>query len=86
MEAVRTHSPDCVLLDLLMPEMTGREVLQQIQQEGLGIPVIVITADVQTTTRHECLELGATAVLNKPRNAEELLAAVRSVCVVDEDH
>lgn len=79
LELIRSQAPDCVVLDLLMPEMTGQDLLQEIRREELDVPVIVITADVQTTTQKECLELGAAAVLHKPRDAEELVNAVRSV-------
>lgn len=79
LELIRSQAPDCVVLDLLMPEMTGQDLLQEIRREELDVPVIVITADVQTTTQKKCLELGAAAVLHKPRDAEELVNAVRSV-------
>lgn len=73
LEMISTHHPDCVVLDLLMPEMEGREVLKEMRDRGLQIPTIVMTADIQETTRSECLELGALAVLNKLPKGEELL-------------
>lgn len=72
LEILRSKSPDCILLDLLMPEMEGREVLKILREQGSKIPVIVITADIQKTTRSECLELGAIAVINKIPDSEEL--------------
>jgi CheY-like chemotaxis protein len=56
---------DCIFLDLLMPDIDGREFLQILRDEGLKIPVVVITADIQETTREECLNLGAIAVMKK---------------------
>lgn len=85
LEIIRSQALDCVLLDLLMPEMTGQALLKEIRRERLDIPVIVMTADVQSTTREACLALGATAVLHKPREAEELADAVRSVFNADEE-
>ena len=73
LEMITTHNPDCVVLDLLMPEMEGREVLRVMRDRGLQIPTIVMTADIQETTRAECLELGALTVLNKLPKGEELL-------------
>ena len=72
LEILQSKSPDCILLDLLMPEMEGREVLKILREQGSKIPVIVITADIQKTTRCECLELGAIAVINKIPDSEEL--------------
>jgi CheY-like chemotaxis protein len=68
-----SSEPDCVLLDLIMPEMGGLEVLQELYDKKLSLPVIVHTADIQETTRQHCLELGAIAFINKPLKPEELL-------------
>jgi CheY-like chemotaxis protein len=72
LEMLPRISPDCILLDLLMPEMEGREVLKILREQGSKIPVIVITADIQKTTHCECLELGAIAVINKIPDSEVL--------------
>lgn len=76
LEMIRTHKPDCVILDLLMPEMEGREVLNAMRSEGLQVPTIVVTADIQESTRLECLKLGAIAVLHKLPKADELLPSI----------
>jgi CheY-like chemotaxis protein len=72
----RERWPDCILLDLLMPEISGIEVLEQLNAQRLLIPTIVITADIQETSRQHCLELGAVAVVNKPPNQHALQAAI----------
>ncbi|MCB1022098.1 MAG: response regulator [Acidobacteria bacterium] len=64
--------PELMLVDLLMPELTGYEVLEKLQQQACSIPRVVLTADVQETAKQQCLELGAFRVLNKPPK-EELL-------------
>jgi len=69
--------PDCLLLDLLMPEMNGFEVLETMHNDGLAIPVIVITADIQDASCRKCMEVGAFRFINKPFNVAELLEAVR---------
>lgn len=71
-EMADIHRPDCICLDVLLPELNGFEVLQKLKEEGLDIPVIMITADTQETTREKCLNLGAFAVMNKPAKAEIL--------------
>jgi CheY-like chemotaxis protein len=66
------HNPDCVLVDKLMPELDGEKFLQFLKQRNLTIPVIVITADIQESTRKQCINLGAFEVVNKPFKAEKL--------------
>lgn len=74
-----------MLLDLLMPEMEGREVLQAMRDRGYKIPVIVITADIQSTTRCECLDLGALAVIHKMPNSDELLGWIKKALSPSEE-
>ena len=73
-----THRPDCILLDLLMPEMDGFELLNKFKEQGMTIPVIVSTADIQDTTRKTCLELGAVSLINKPPKKDGLLKAIQN--------
>ncbi len=68
--------PDCMLLDLLMPKVSGVEVLQELHKKHLTLPVIIHTSDIQEETRQECLALGAVAFLNKPAKEENLLTAI----------
>lgn len=72
LEMALAHKPECMFLDLLMPEMDGFEVLKTLQEQGSQLPVIVLTADIQETTRQQCFELGAMAVLNKPVVPDQL--------------
>ena len=66
--------PDCILLDLLMPEVSGFDVLQTLQSQlDNPIPVIVLTADIQDTSKKKCLEYGARYFLNKPPKQDILL-------------
>ena len=78
-EMVASTSPDCILLDLIMPEMGGMEVLQELSGQGSRVPVIVLTADIQETTRAACKELGAAAFVNKPPQENELGGAIERV-------
>ena len=78
--SIITHeAPDLILLDLLMPGMDGIEVLRKLQDGGVSIPVIVITADIQETTHAECLEAGAVSVINKPPKQDILLEEVEKI-------
>ena len=82
---VTTYEPDCVVLDIIMPEMSGLEVLAALSQRHPEIPVIVLTADIQHSTCEKCRELGAVAVLHKPVEGEQLQQTIRQALAVDEE-
>jgi len=63
---------DAVVLDLLMHGMYGLEVLQKLKELNPDLPVIVITADIQRTTREMVKGAGAVAMVNKPVTKEQL--------------
>jgi CheY-like chemotaxis protein len=79
LETIDNQTPDCILTDLLMPDMDGFEFLSNLQAQQLKIPTIIISADIQETSRDRCLELGAIAFINKPPKETELRQAVRQV-------
>lgn len=79
LEAARKHSPDCIISDLLMPEMDGFEFLEAMQKENSQIPIIVASADIQESSRQKVFDLGATEFLNKPFRPEQLLEKVAAV-------
>lgn len=76
LEMLNTHSPDCLLLDLLMPELDGFGVLATLKEQGSKIPVIVLSADIQYSVRQQCLELGAVMMLKKPPKGPQILEAI----------
>lgn len=79
LQMVSAYSPDCILLDIIMPGMDGLKILNALKEKESKIPMIVITADIQESTRKQCLELGARAVINKPPKDDELLSTIRKV-------
>ena len=76
LEKIAARKPDCILTDLLMPDMGGLELLESLRELAAAIPVIIITGNIQESVRQRCLELGAAAVVNKPVRQEELLPAI----------
>jgi FixJ family two-component response regulator len=78
LDSLASRRPDCLILDLHMPGMTGLHVLQRLQQSGVRVPTIVITAYDEPETRSHCLAAGATAYLRKPLEDRLLLDAVAS--------
>ncbi len=74
-----TREPDCIILDLIMPEVDGLKVLKTLRDKGSGIPVVVVSADIQVSVQKQCLELGAAALISKPPKKRDILNAVREV-------
>ena len=79
LERYFVDKPDLVLLDLVMKGMYGIDVLTKLRALDAAARVIVLSADIQTSSRDMVTAAGATAFLNKPVAVDELLAAVRSV-------
>jgi FixJ family two-component response regulator len=68
--------PDCLIVDLQMPDMTGLELQRHLTRIGIWIPTIVITAQTEAGTRERCESAGAAAFLSKPLQDTSLLAAI----------
>ncbi|WP_291323818.1 response regulator [Desulfonatronospira sp.] len=68
--------PDLIFLDLLMPDINGFQVLQVLVSKFIKTPVVVVTADVQETTREKCRELGVKEIVNKPVSDEKLVKVI----------
>jgi CheY-like chemotaxis protein len=79
LEMIRSNRPGCVLTDLLMPGVSGIELLEQLQQEGWKVPVIIISADIQDSSRQQGMELGAIGFINKPAKEDEVRQAVKQI-------
>jgi len=69
---------DCILLDYMMPEMDGLEVIRHVRQRR-DVPIIMLTARGDDADRIVGLEMGADDYVTKPFNARELLARLRAV-------
>lgn len=78
LKAVGEQRPDLVVLDLLMPGVSGLGVLGAMAADYPGTKVVVISATGEVQARVKCLELGAVDFLGKPFEVSELLARVRS--------
>ncbi len=80
LELVQEQMPDIVLLDLMMPRMSGYEVCQYIRKhyDNYQIPVIILTARNRVEDMVHALEVGANDYLSKPFSREELLARVNN--------
>ena len=78
LESFRQNRPDCVVTDLLMPVMSGQDLLRRIRAIDPYVPIIVVSADVQRSSHATCEELGISGFLSKPIQTEALLECVNS--------
>ena len=89
LDCIRKNPPDVLLLDVMMPDVNGLDLLRQIPwpTPSLGyFPILILTASDSDETRLRALELGATDFLGKPVNASELVARVRNALLVKAHH
>jgi FixJ family two-component response regulator len=76
LESLKDHQPDCVILDLHMPQINGFAVQARLAEAGIRLPVIVITGHDATDTRARALAGGVSAYLRKPVDDQTLLTAI----------
>jgi FixJ family two-component response regulator len=78
LEAIDGLAPrvDCLLVDKMMPWMTGLELHGLLVERGLSLPTILITGDADAETRARCVVAGVAACLEKPIDADTLLEVV----------
>ena len=75
---LRFEQPDVVVLDLMLPERDGWSVIQEARAEGIGTPIVVVSARGTEHDRVHALEIGADDYLVKPFSMKELVARVRA--------
>ncbi len=78
LEQVRTQLPDLILLDVMMPDINGFDVLKKIREVN-KVPVIMLTAKGEEDDRIQGLELGADDYITKPFSPRELVSRIRAV-------
>lgn len=79
LERALEGSPDLVLLDVMMPKMSGLDVCKQLKSKRPSLPIIMLTARGQEVDKVVGLELGADDYVTKPFSIRELLARVKAV-------
>jgi len=75
---IREKHPDLVILDLMLPRMSGYEVCRKARAEGVRTPIIMLTARGEEADRILGLDLGADDYVSKPFSVRELMARVRA--------
>src|SRR5512138_1796497 len=77
LDRMADRPPDCVVLDLFMPGLSGLEMMEVLGGRTEPTPIVVLTSSMEETDRQRCMRLGARAFVNKPVSSEELTRAVR---------
>ena len=87
-ETILRESPDVVLLDIMMPNVTGLDLLRQRQkdQDLMLVPFIILSANSENQIKREALALGATDFLSKPVDASDLTVRVQNSLMVKRHH
>ncbi|KGA97967.1 PhoP family transcriptional regulator [Alkalihalobacillus alcalophilus ATCC 27647 = CGMCC 1.3604] len=79
LKEMKCHSFQLIILDVMMPEMDGWEVCEEIRKENLALPILMLTARTETTDKVKGLDIGADDYLTKPFKPEELIARVNAL-------
>jgi len=76
---IREKKPDLIILDLMLPKMSGYELCRKVREEGVTTPILMLTARGEEVDRVLGLDLGADDYVTKPFSVPELLARVRAI-------
>jgi DNA-binding response OmpR family regulator len=77
MEVLNTFHPDIILLDIMMPGMSGFDILKRMKEQSINIPTIILTAYKNQDYERQAKELGAKAYFTKPFNHQDLIKAIK---------
>jgi DNA-binding response OmpR family regulator len=75
----KTQKPDLIILDLMLPRMSGLELCRKLRSEGVQVPILMLTARSEESDRVIGLDLGADDYVTKPFSLRELMARVRAL-------
>lgn len=78
LESMRSHEPDCLVLDLHMPDVNGFDVHAHLRRVGATVPVVIMTGHDSPESRSRALQDGANAYICKPFDDDALLRAIAS--------
>jgi DNA-binding response OmpR family regulator len=76
---LKKHKPDLILLDLMLPRMSGLEICRKLRAEHVQTPILMLTAKSEESDRVLGLDLGADDYLTKPFSLRELMARIRAL-------
>ncbi len=76
---IQEKKPDLIILDLMLPKMSGYEVCRKVREKGITTPILMLTARGEEMDRVIGLDLGADDYVTKPFSVPELLARIRAI-------
>jgi DNA-binding response OmpR family regulator len=76
---IREKKPDLIVLDLMLPKLSGYEICRKVRGEGIATPILMLTARGEETDRVLGLDLGADDYMSKPFSVRELMARIRAL-------
>ncbi len=79
LQIAQNETPDLIILDLMLPGMSGEEVLQQLRRDGSRVPVIMLTAKTALEEKLYGLSIGADDYVVKPFSPQEIVARVKTI-------
>ena len=79
LELLRHGTPQCLVVDMQMPEVTGLDLLHHLTRHGIRIPTVVITGHDEAGNRARCEAVGTRAYLLKPLQGDVLIAAIDAI-------
>ncbi len=85
---IERENPDIILLDIMMPNVSGLDILKELRSTSASLqtPVIILTASTDQETKQRALDLGATDFLTKPVDPSDLLPRVRNALLIKEQN
>ena len=78
LKSVKAAPPECLVVDLQMPEITGLDLQRYLVDAGINIPTIVITGSNRPGLRERCKSAGAAAFLTKPLDSRTLIGEINT--------
>lgn len=79
LEKIENFTPDLIVMDWLLPEIDGLELIRRVRSEGSDVPIIILTGKDSVSDKVNSLDSGADDYITKPFATEELLARIRAV-------
>jgi two-component system alkaline phosphatase synthesis response regulator PhoP len=79
LDSAQKINPDVILVDLMMPKMSGQECIKQLRSDGVSVPIIAFTAIDDADIHEEARKAGCDLVLTKPCRPKELVGKVNGL-------
>ena len=80
LDKAKSFSPNLVILDFLLPDMSGLELAEKLKANILGLPILMLTTDYNVNIEKKALSCGVSAVFSKLGDLPALVANARAIC------